>query len=312
MTPAKRQPRDELLVCHHGLTALALVNPTRMPTVRVARRSRTGAWGPRSEPEAELLPVKPACSLALQRCGTLNRPYRAVACPQAPPARRCPCRRMVMLALTCKPLSSSTTDTRGPSLARSFVEQKASQSLPALQTRAPSQGGRRPRGDRPETLFRSACAFDLCQPCGWALLEACQGRRLTDPAPDAGSRSRHHPSTRVSRRQRLCLPSWAPRWSPLKRSTPPWTFGQGADPCAQMALRIPGLIHQQARDPISLPTRLPPPRRWRVTTLRGCRNARTEPDHTFIFKTDRAGLCMRAWLAQPLGRRHAVWSRVPP
>jgi len=35
------------------------------------------------------------------------------------------------------------------------------------------------------------------------------------------------PSTRVSRRKRLCLPSWAPRLSLLRRSTPPWTFGQG-------------------------------------------------------------------------------------
>ena len=192
MTPAKRQPRDELLVCHHGLTALALVNPTRMPTVRVARRSRTGAWGPRSEPEAELLPVKPACSLALQRCGTLNRPYRAVACPQAPPARRCPCRRMVMLALTCKPLSSSTTGSRGPTLARSIKEQKASQSLPALQAPVLNRGGRRPRGDRPEVLFRSASAYDLRQPCGWALPEARQGHRSPDLAPDAGSRSRHY------------------------------------------------------------------------------------------------------------------------
>lgn len=153
VTPAERQPRDELLVCHHGLTALALVNPTGAPTVRVARRSRTGAWEPRSGPEAELLPVKPACSLALRRCGTLNHPYRAVACPQAPPASRCPCRRMAMPALTCKPLSSSTTDSRGPSLARSFAEQKASQSLPALQAPAPSRGGRRPRGDRPEVCF---------------------------------------------------------------------------------------------------------------------------------------------------------------
>ncbi|PZP75037.1 MAG: hypothetical protein DI604_06575 [Delftia acidovorans] len=91
----------------------------------------------------------------------------------------------------------------------------------------PEPGWPSPRGDRPEVLFRGACAFDPRQPCGWALMEARQGYRSPDPAPDAGSRSRHHPSTRVSRRQRLCLPSWAPRWSPLKRSTPPWTFGQG-------------------------------------------------------------------------------------
>lgn len=126
-----------------------------------------------------------------------------------------------------QPLSSSTTDSRGPSLARSFAEQKASQSLPALQAPVPSRGGRHLRGDRPEVPLRSACAFDLCQPCGWALLEARQGHRSPDPALDAGPRSRHHPSTRASRRQRLCLPSWAPRWSPLKRSTPLWTFGQG-------------------------------------------------------------------------------------
>ena len=227
MTPAEAPPRDELLVCHHGPTALALVNPAGTLTARTVRWSCASTRAHRLGPEAELLPVKPACSLALRRRGTLNRPYHAVACPQAPPARLRPCRRMATPALTCKPLSSSTTDSRGPSLARSIAEQKASQSLPALQAPAPSRGGRRPRGDRPEVLFRSACAFDLCQPCGWALLEARQGRRLTVPAPDAGSRSRHHPSTRVSRRQRLCLPSWAPRWSPLKRSTPPWTFGQG-------------------------------------------------------------------------------------
>jgi hypothetical protein len=58
-------------------------------------------------------------------------------------------------------------------------------------------------------------------------LEARQGRRFPGPAPDAGSRSRHRLSTRVSRRARSCLPSWAPRSPPLTRSTPPWTFGQG-------------------------------------------------------------------------------------
>ena len=80
-----------------------------------------------------------------------------------------------------------------------------------------------------------------------------------------------------------------------------------------MALRIPGLIHQIARDLISAPMRLfaleaavrhqPPP-------LQKCICG--AGSHVFIFKTDRAGLCMRAGLAQPLGRRHAVWSRVLP
>ena len=46
------------------------------------------------------------------------------------------------------------------------------------------------------------------------------GTRCRFPIPPS-------PSTRVSRRQQSCLPSLAPCWPPLRRSTPPWTFGQG-------------------------------------------------------------------------------------
>lgn len=67
--------------------------------------------------------------------------------------RASPCRRIATPALTCKPLSSSTRGSRGPSLARSIAEQQASQSLPALAAPAQSRGGRRPRGDRPEVCF---------------------------------------------------------------------------------------------------------------------------------------------------------------
>ncbi len=131
VTPAERQPRDGLLVCQHGLTALALVNPTGMPTARVVRWNCTSTWEHRSGPEAEPLPVKPACSLALRWRGTLNRPYHAIACPQAPPARRCPCRRMAMPTLTCKPLSSSTTGSRGhPWPAPSRSKRRRSRYLP--------------------------------------------------------------------------------------------------------------------------------------------------------------------------------------
>lgn len=80
-----------------------------------------------------------------------------------------------------------------------------------------------------------------------------------------------------------------------------------------MALRTPGLIHQQARDPISLPTRLPAPEavaRHEPPWLQKCTDG--AGSHVFIFKTDRVGPCTRMWLAQPLGRRHAVWSRVLP
>lgn len=80
-----------------------------------------------------------------------------------------------------------------------------------------------------------------------------------------------------------------------------------------MALRIPGLIHQIARDLISAPMRLfaleaavrhqPPP-------LQKCICG--AGSHVFIFKTDRAGPCTRMWLAQPLGRWRMPWSRAPP
>jgi len=104
--------------------------------------------------------------------------------------------------------------------------------------------------------------------------------------------------------------------SPLVSAQTPDTaldFRSGVDPCGRMALRIPGLIHQCARDPISSPMRLPaleavarhnPP--WSQKCADGAGS------HVFIFKTDRAGPCTCAWLAQPLGRRHAVWSRVLP
>jgi hypothetical protein len=191
LTPVAGSFRQRLRVCHHGLTALALVNPA-LPTPEAVRPPPISCLEyPCQEPEAEHSLVKPACSLASRAFGAIKAPYHAVASSQAPRATTAPCRRNATLALTCKPFSSSTWGSRGPSLARSFAEQKASQSLPALAAPAPSRGGRRPRGDRPEVCIRSACAFDPRQPLGWALLEARQGHRLTDPAPDAGSRSRH-------------------------------------------------------------------------------------------------------------------------
>lgn len=90
-------------------------------------------------------------------------------------------------------------------------------------------------------------------------------------------------------------------------------FRSGVDPCARMALRIPELIHQQTRDPISLPTWLPAPEaeaRQKPPWLQKCTDG--AGSHVFIFKTDRASPCIRMRLAQPLGRRHAPWSRVPP
>ncbi len=90
--------------------------------------------------------------------------------------------------------------------------------------------------------------------------------------------------------------------SPLVPAQTPDTaldFRSGADPCALMALRTPGLIHQQARDPISLPTRLPAPEavaRHEPPWLQKCTDG--AGSHIFSFKTDRAGLRMYAGLAQ--------------
>lgn len=157
---------------------------------------------------------------------TLNRPYHVIPFTQAPQQTNVPCRRTTAWVLTCNLLSSSTTVSRGPSLARSVKEQKASQSLPALQAPVLNRGGHCPRGNRPEVSLRSEWFSTSAGPVAGRSLKRVKtidlrpGTRCRSPIPPSSS-------TRVPRRQQLCLPSWAPCWSQLRHSTPPWTFGQG-------------------------------------------------------------------------------------
>ena len=122
-----------------------------------------------------------------------------------PPATPVSFRRIAMPALTCKLLSSSTTSSRGPTLTRSTTEQKASQSLPALQALVLNRGDRRPRGDRSEVSIRRACALTFASLWLGAPRSASRpsisrpGTRCRFPIPPSLS-------TRVSRRKRLCLP----------------------------------------------------------------------------------------------------------
>lgn len=131
---------------------------TRQPACGTATptwHSRRAASSPRcAGPEAAPSPVNPAWMRAVRTVGTLNRPNHGIAALQAPSANHGPCRLTIAGALTGKARASSTMGSRVPSLARSIAEQKASQSSPALQAPAKSRGGRRPRGDGPEVLFR--------------------------------------------------------------------------------------------------------------------------------------------------------------
>lgn len=253
LTPAIGGRGHGARVCHHGLTASAPVNPIRVPTTRSPARPFSGVEVNRSGPEAEPSPVNPACSLALRPFETLEGPHHPVACLQAPSRIGISCRRTTPRALTCKATSSSTTSSRGPSLARSVEEQKASQSLPAPEALALSRGGRCPRGSGSEVSVRSACAFDLRQPSGWALLKRVEAVDLPTrhpmPAPDPAI-TEHACSTPQA-------VVFAPMGSPLVFALTFDTaldFRSGAAPCERMALRIPGLIPHRAQGQTFAPT----------------------------------------------------------
>lgn len=91
---------------------------------------------------------------------------------------------------------------------------------------APEPGWRSPP-EAPAPRFHFVVHVPLThQPLRWALPEARQAidppTRHPMPAPDPAI-AEHA----CIRRKLLCLPLWAPGLSPLKRSSPPWTFGQG-------------------------------------------------------------------------------------
>ena len=139
---------------------------------------------PRHGPEAEISPVKPTCRISSWHFATINAPYRTFPSVQVPPAIPQTSRPFRAVRLTAHPFLASTTVSRGPSRPRSIAEQKASQSLPALEALVPNRQCRHPRGGGPE-VFLVVHVPGLASVHRWALLEARNGQQRTRPAPDA-------------------------------------------------------------------------------------------------------------------------------
>ena len=135
--------------------------------------------------------------------------------------------------------------------------------------------------------------------------EARRGRRSPGPAPDAAfpiPPSREQALFNAAR-SRACPHGLPARPRSHARHRPGLSVRGG--PMRAHGATHPGLIHQLARGLTSSPMCGTPQRRAGISTLRGRRNARTGPDHVFIFKTDRAGPGM-PWHREPLGRRRAI------
>ena len=122
----------------------------------------------------------PRCpQLCDNKCALPQSPGRASATRNPPQ----------IAALSSRPLDrptrlASTTVSRGPSWPRSIAEQKASQSLPALEAPISNRQCRRPRGGGPE-VFLVVHVPGLASAHRWALPEARHGQQSTRPAPDA-------------------------------------------------------------------------------------------------------------------------------
>ena len=111
------------------------------------------------------------------------------ALPQSPGRASATRNHPQIAALSSRPLDrparlASTTVSRGPSWPRSIAEQKASQSLPALEAPISNRQCRRPRGGGPE-VFLVVHVPGLASAHRWALPEARHGQQSTWPAPDA-------------------------------------------------------------------------------------------------------------------------------
>ena len=103
----------------------------RLPPERSAHEHRPEL--PRSGPEAEISPVKPTWRHVARRFATINAPYRNLPGAQVPPAilRKSP--RFRAARLTAQPAWRQLQFPEGLLWSCSIAEQKASQSLPALQ-----------------------------------------------------------------------------------------------------------------------------------------------------------------------------------
>jgi hypothetical protein len=99
---------------------------------------------PHPEPEAEISPVKPSYRLVVGRFGTINAPYRNLPALQVPPAIPGESPRFRIARLTRPFVRRQLQFPEGLLWSCSIAEQKASQSLPALEAPVSNRQCRRP------------------------------------------------------------------------------------------------------------------------------------------------------------------------
>ena len=191
---------------------------------------------PRHGPEAEISPVKPACRISSWHFATINAPYRTLPSEQVPPAIARTSSRFRAARLTAPPVLASTTVSRGPSRPRSIAEQKASQSLPALEALVPNRQCRHPRGGGPEVFLVVHVPGFSCDHRR-ALLKRTKANRAPSRHPMPCHCSRHPLSTRSTQRAAVFALLGSPRAFAHKLDTA-LDFRSGANPYEWMALRL--------------------------------------------------------------------------
>ena len=179
------------------------------------------------------------------------------------------------------------------------MEQKASQSLPALQAPVLEPDLAVALEASAQRIIRRACTTGLASVPTLGAPEARHGLRASSrhPMPHRCSR---HPFEHAFHAPRgcVCLPE-APRAPKLMNSTPPWTFGQGRTHAS-------GWRYESRTDP-PVACRARPCRRRRSHALearrchqpRSRRNAQAGRITRFIFTKDRAGQRVRAGRQYP-------------
>ena len=133
------------------------LNEARQPHRLRAPPAHLGTAEPagfvRQRPEAADVLVNPACSLTPGPFGKTDTPHRRIPTLHSPPAIAANSSLLRRPALTQLPPPVSTAASRWPSWPCSFMEPKASQSLPALQAPVSNRDSRSPGGGGPEVSF---------------------------------------------------------------------------------------------------------------------------------------------------------------
>ena len=144
------------------------------------------------------------------------------------------------------PAVSTAGSRRPPGLLP--VEQKASQSLPALQAPVSNGAAIAPEVVAPRSFPCSEPAPAYYQQACWALLKRAGPDRTLRAAPDVAHRSRQPLSTAFHASHGRVGLHEPPRATPLINSTPLWTFGQGRTHASGWRC-TPELIHQTGARP---------------------------------------------------------------